>query len=127
GNSKSRRNRCARVRRVEHVVLGFLAPQETAQAFVLSDRRELIATARDDLMRISLMADVDHQLVARRVEGVMQRNYQLDRTEARARVAADLRERLDHVLANLVGERLKLRLRQLAQVRGIIDLWKQLH
>ncbi len=68
------------------------------------------------------MADVPDEAVARRVEGVVERDGQLDRAEAGARVAADARHRLQNVLTNLVGDRLQLFGAQPAQVCGRVYL-----
>ena len=68
------------------------------------------------------MADVPDEPVARRVEGVVERDGQLDRAEGSARVAADARHRLENVLAYLVGDRLQLLGSQTAQVCGRVDL-----
>src|SRR6185369_8206992 len=89
-DAERRRDRRAGVRRVEDIVFRLFAAQEAAQAVVLAYGRELVAPPRDDLVRVSLVTDVEDQPVARRVEGVMQGEYQFDRAEARAGVAADL-------------------------------------
>ncbi len=78
------------MRGVEHVVFGFFSPQESAKPVILSYCRKLIAAAGQDLVRIRLMPDVDDQLVARRVKRVVQSHQQLDRSQACARMAADL-------------------------------------
>ena len=46
------------------VVLGLLDRAERRQAAVLADRRELVAAAREDLVRVGLVADVPEDLVA---------------------------------------------------------------
>ena len=108
--------------RVEHVVFGFLSPEKTAETVVLPDSWELISPAGEDLVGVGLMANVDDQLVVRRVECVVQRDNQFDRSQARPGMPADLGKCFNHILANFVSERLELRLRQFPQVRGIVDL-----
>ena len=58
----------------------------------------------EELVRIALMPDVPDELVARRVEGVVQRDGQLDDAEAGADVAAGARADVDEARAHVVGE-----------------------
>src|SRR5262249_24270944 len=58
------RDGCARVSRVEHVVLGFFSAQKTDQAVVLSNGRELVAPPGDDLVSVGLMTNVECNPVA---------------------------------------------------------------
>ncbi len=66
-DAQRRGNRRSGVSCVEHVVFRFLAAKETAQPVVLANGGELLAAAREDLMRIGLMTYVDDQFVLRRV------------------------------------------------------------
>jgi hypothetical protein len=79
GHPERRRQRGRGVPRAESVVLRLVAAQEARDASVLLDRRQKLAPPRKDLMRVSLMADVPDESVARRVEGVVERDGQLDR------------------------------------------------
>src|SRR4030095_10111780 len=63
----------------QYVVFGFLATQDPAQPVVLANRRELVAASGEDLVRVRLMTYVDNQFVARGLQRVVERNYQLDR------------------------------------------------
>ena len=58
----------------------------------------------EQLVRIALVADVPHELVARRVERVVQRDGQLDDAEPRADVAAGSRADVDQARAHVVGQ-----------------------
>ena len=69
---------------------------------------KLVAAAGQDLVCVSLVADIPDEPVVRRVENVMHRDRQLDRTEARSRVAADARAGVDDELTNLVGDLLQV-------------------
>ena len=102
----------------EGVVLAFLALRERREAVLLLDRRDAIAAAGQDLVRIALVADVPDQAVARRVEEPVQRNRELDDAEARAEMAARCRDRLDQIGTQLVRDVRELRLRDLAEVIG---------
>ena len=78
--------------------------------------RQLIAPAGEDLVRVGLVADVPEDLVARGLEHRVQRDRQLAGAEVGAEVPADLADRVDDVLAHLLGELRELLLGQLAQV-----------
>ena len=77
---------------------------ERREALVLADRRELVAAAGEDLVRVGLVADVPEDLVARRVEQRVQRDGELAGAEVGAEVPADLADRVDDVLADLLGD-----------------------
>ena len=98
---------------IEDVVLRFFAFAESGNAVVLADRVKSLAAAGDEFVRIALVAGVEHELIARRVEDVVQRECQLNDAEVAAEVAADLRDHFDDPLADL--------LRQLGQL-GAIEL-----
>ena len=63
-----------------------------------------VAAAGEDLVRVGLVADVPQDLVARRVEQRVQRDGQLAGPEVGAEVPADLADRVDDVLAHLLGD-----------------------
>ena len=108
GHSERRGERSRSVSGAKRVVFRFVAPEKTADAAVLLDRRQQIAPAGQDLVRVSLVTNVPDQPVARRVEGVMQRHCQLDGAERSARMAAHARHRFEDVSANFVGDGSKL-------------------
>ncbi len=87
----------------ERVVFAFGALGETGQPAALADGADAVAAAGEDLVRIGLVADVPDQLVARGVEDVVQRDGQLDHAEAGAEMAAGLGDRVDGLMAQLVG------------------------
>src|SRR6202011_4370023 len=94
-DAKSRGDRRRRVACVEDVVLRFLAFAESGDAIVLANRVKPIAAAGDQLVRIALVAGVENELIARRVEDVVQRQRELDDAEVAAEMSADLRDDLD--------------------------------
>src|SRR5439155_25323571 len=100
---------------VEDVVLRLLALAKAGDAAVLADGRELFAADGDELVRIALVAGVEDDLVARRVEDPVQGQRQLDDAEVAAEVAADLRDDVDDALADLLGE-----LRELAEIERLV-------
>ena len=75
--------------RAECVVFRFIAPQESADAAILLDRRQKISSAGQNLVRVSLMAHIPHQPVVRRIERVMQSDREFHGAERRAGVATD--------------------------------------
>ena len=103
-HSESRRDRRRRVSRAEGVVFTLAAPQESGDAALLAQRLHLIAAAGEELMRISLVADVPHELIYGRVEHVMKRDGKLDDAKARADVAAGARAAVDQTLTDLRRE-----------------------
>ena len=90
--------------RAHDVVLGLGDRAERRQALVLADRVQPVAAARQDLVRVGLVADVPEDLVARAVEERMQGDGQLAGAEVGAEVPADLADRLDDQLAHLLGD-----------------------
>ena len=100
------------------VVLGLGDRAERRQAVVLADRRQRLAAAGEDLVRVGLVADVPEDLVARRVEQAVQGDRQLAGAEVGAEVAADLADRVDDVGAHLLRDLLKLLVVELVQVGG---------
>ena len=78
-------DRRRRMADAERVVLAFLALRERREAVLLLDRRDAVAAAGQDLVRIALMADVPDEAVARRIEEPVQRDRELDDAEARRR------------------------------------------
>ena len=89
---------------VEDVVLRFLPLAEPGDAVVLPDGVEAAAPAGDELVRIALVTGVENDLVARRVEGVVEGKRQLDDAEVAAEVPSDTRDDVDDGLADLLRD-----------------------
>ena len=106
---------------VEDVVLRFLALAESGDAVVLADRVEAIATSGDQFVRIALMPGVENELVARRVEYVVQGQGQLDDAQVAAEVAADRRDHFDDALPNLLRQLRELLAVEFAQIGWRVD------
>ena len=104
--------------RAEGVVLAFLAAGEAGEAAALAQRSHARAPAGQDLVRIALVADVPDQLVARRVEDVVDGHGQLDHAQSRTEVPARRGDGTDHVMAHLVRHLAQLLGLQLAKVFG---------
>jgi hypothetical protein len=79
GNAESGGDGGAGVSGVEDIVRTFLAPTKAAQTLVLTNRVELVMAAREQFVGIGLVPDIPDNLIARRVEQVMQGNGQFGR------------------------------------------------
>ena len=90
--------------RAEGVVGALGALGKARQALELAQRRHRLAPAGEDLVTVCLVADVPDDAVIRGVEGVVQRNRQLDRAEVRRQVATGPGDGFDEEGAQLVGE-----------------------
>jgi len=121
GHAQRRGNRRGRMRGAEGVVFGFAAPGKTRNATLLAQRGHGGAPARDDLVRIGLVADVPDDAVVRRVEHRMQRQRQFHRAQVGRQVAAGARNRLEHEATQFLGQRLELAPVQRAKVCGAVD------
>jgi len=108
---------------VERVVLALLAFAEAADPLVLAQRREAVAAAGEDLVGVALVGDVPDDLVAGRVEHVVQRQGQLHHAEVRGEVAAVLGHHLDEQIADLLGQDVHLLEGELLQVGREVDFF----
>jgi hypothetical protein len=116
GVTQAGRDRGRAVRRAEGVVFALAAAGEAGQTAALAQRADTVAPPGQDLVRIALVADIPDQLVARRIENVMQGDRQLDDPQARAQVAPGDRNRVDHLLAQFVGNLAQVAFLQFAQI-----------
>src|SRR5262249_43054859 len=101
-----RRDAGAAVSRLYRVVRRLLGVGKSRQAAPLPQARKSAAAAGEDLVRVALVPDVPHQLVAM-VEVVLgkQRQGQLDDAETGAEMAAGGGDRLDDEGPDLGGQR----------------------
>ncbi len=88
----------------ERVVLALAALEKPRDAVFLAQGFHPSVAPGQQLVRIALVADVPHDLVARRVERVVQRDGQLDDAEPGADVASGARADVDQARANVVGQ-----------------------
>src|SRR5687768_803200 len=105
--------------RAECVVLTLRSLQEARDAVLLPKRLHLVVSACEELVRITLMADVPHDLVTGRVEHRVNGDGQLDdpesRTDMTACPGADFYQPLPHrgrQLAQLVARHRPQRCRE---------------
>ena len=83
-----RGDRCRGVPRVERVVRALLSPGKPRDPAVLPERAEPLAPAGQELVRVALVADVPDDAISRGVEDVVERERELDDTQARGEVAS---------------------------------------
>jgi hypothetical protein len=102
-------------------VLRLAPPREPADAADLAERPEAFEAARQQLVRVGLVAGVPDDAVARRLQQAVERDRQLDDPERAAEVAARRRDRRDDRLADLGGELLELGFREAAEVGGTVE------
>ena len=92
----------------ECVIFRLGTAKKTAQPAKLLDGMQLVPPAREYLVCIRLMSHIPNKPIPRRVENVMHRNRELDRTQARTGVAANPRTCIDDELPHFVGDLLKV-------------------
>ena len=107
-------DRGARVTDAEGVVLALAAGRKGREAAVLLDGVQQLAPAGEHLVRIRLVADVPHQPVVGRIENVMQRHGQLDRSQTGGEVPPAGGDALDQELPQLIRHGGELRGRRAA-------------
>ncbi|MNV03735.1 hypothetical protein D3C71_940150 [compost metagenome] len=121
GHTQRGGNRSRGMADAEGVVFAFLALGERRNAVLLLDRVDAVATAGEDLVRISLVAHVPHQLIDRRVEQVVQGDGEFDDSQPGREVTAALADRFDQVGTQLARHRTQFGFIERAQVIGILD------
>src|SRR3546814_13632150 len=92
------------MRRAERVVLALAALGETRPPAAGPERADTVAAPGDDLVRIALVADVPDDLVARRVEHIVERGRQFDDTESRYQMPARRPHRRNNCGEPFVGK-----------------------
>ena len=111
GQALGDRQAGAGVAAVEDVVRRLAPAREAADAVELAERPEPLEPARQQLVRVGLVAGVPDDPVARRLEQPVEGDRDLDDAERRAEMAAGRGDRRDDRLADLLGELLELRRR----------------
>jgi hypothetical protein len=104
------------------VVLAFGAEHEAVESAGLTDGVELLLAAGEQLVDVSLMADVEDEAVGWRVEDVVHCDGKFDDAEVWADVSAGFGDTDNEALANLFGETLQLHHRQTFNIGWRLDL-----
>jgi len=113
------RVRC--VPRVEDIVGRLVALGEAADAAVLPQRGEPVATAGEKFEDVPLMADIPDHAVARGVQCAQDAECQLDDAEVGREVSAGLRHRVDELVTDLFRQHAQLRAIERLEVFGSGD------
>ena len=108
----------------EAVVFAFAALGETAYPAFGAESPEGLAAAGENLVRVCLMAHVEHQLVLGRVEYVVHADYELDCAQAGRQVPGIGRTALDDIAADFSAELSQLRNPQALDVGRTVYLVK---
>ena len=111
----------------KRVVLALAPLEEAGEPALLAQRLHSGVPAGEQLVWISLMTDVPHQLVARGLEDVVQRDRQLDDTEPGADVSPRSRTDVDQSRPHLGGEGAKFLAVQAPKVGGARDTVQNCH
>ena len=87
-------NTGGRVPRAEGVILGFRAFRKAGNPIQLTQMSHLLTSSGDDFVTVTLMTDIPDDFVIRRVEHMVQRDGQLNRTQIGRQMPAGLCDRL---------------------------------
>ena len=104
------------MRRAKGVELTLSALRKTTQAAHLAQAGHAVTPARQNFVRIGLMAHIPHEAVLRGIKNVMQGNGELHRAEVGTQVPAGFADGFKHVGPQFVRQLPQLRTFQLAQV-----------
>src|SRR5689334_4654956 len=94
--------------RAEAVIFAFRALGEPGQPAACAQSADAVPSARQNLVRVGLMADVPYEFVIRGVEDVMQRYRQLDDAEAGAQMTSRHRDGINGLGSQFIGNLLKV-------------------
>ena len=125
-HTKASGNRGRRVSRAEGVVLTFSSARKTGKTAALAERADPVATARENLVRVGLMAHVPDDFVVGRVEEVVQRDREFDNAESGAEVSARHRHCIDRLATQFVrhlAQHLGLQLPQVVRQADHVEQW----
>src|SRR5690349_15599374 len=112
--------------RAEGVVFAFLASRESGDAAPHAQLAHALTAAGEYLVSVRLVADVPHDTVVRRIEHVMQRDRQLDRSQVGRQMAPRLAYRVEQKLSQFAGQTRQLTSLELSQLVGVSDRFQKL-
>ena len=91
------------------VMLALRAQHKTIQSAWRPDGMKLLAPSREQLVHVSLVADIENKMILRCIEHVVHGERQLDHTQVRSKMTARLRQHRDQLFPDLFGQRFQLR------------------
>src|SRR5208282_4450681 len=121
GHAQCRGERRAGVPRAITIMFALRAQHEAVQAAGGANGVKEVAPAGEQFVYVSLVADVENEMVLGSVEDVMHGEREFHDAEIRAEVAAVFRENGNEFLADFRRELLELREVELLHVRGGAD------
>ena len=110
--------------RVKCVTRTLLALGKSAQASVLAQIFESALSSAQDLMCVSLVADIPDHLVPRKIEHPIQCDRQLDNAEIGCKMTAGMTDLINQEITNFTGQDLHLRIRQFLYITRFIDFFQ---
>ena len=125
GKAQRRADRGRAMRRAERIIVGFGPLGEARQPATLAQGADAVAPPGQYLVRIALVADIPHQLVARRIEHIMDRGGQFHHAQARPQMATRHAHGGNHFLPQFIGQLPQLFGLQGAQIGRPDDLVEQ--
>jgi len=90
------------------VVRALAAQHEAIESARSADGVELLAASGEELVDVRLVADVEDEMIRRRIENVVHGQREFDHAQVRTEVSAGFREDGNQLLANLFGKNFKL-------------------
>ncbi len=113
------------MRRTKGVVSALGALRKPRNTTQLAQRVHAVASARQNLVRIGLVAHIPHQTVVRGIEHMVQRHGQLHRAQVGAQVPPRLGNTVNHEGTQLRGQHLELAAREAAQLGRVVHTREQ--
>lgn len=107
-DSQSKRKGCPRVPCEKMVVLRFFRMGKSAEALVFADLVEAAVAARQELMGIGLVAHIEDEFIARRIENPMEGDRQFHHAEIGGEMPSIDREDLDDPASDLICKQIEL-------------------
>ena len=108
------------------IVVGLAPAGIAGQAPLLTEAGEVVASG-EQLVHVGLVAGVEDDGIARRVEDPVQGHGELDHAEVGAEMTTGARDLGDKEGADLVGQSREVAGRQGTQIRGFVDALQQGH
>ena len=121
GHAQRGGNRSARVRGAEAIVRAFGAARKARNPALFAHPRERLAASGQRLVGVTLMPDIPDQKIARRVENIMQRDGELDRSQIRGQMPSGAAHGFEDESAQLRRHGGQIVARQFAQIGRVVD------
>ena len=94
--------------RAEGVVFALDPARKAGNAAELAQSAHLLTAPGQDLVRVSLVPDVPHQTIVRRIEYIVQRDSKFNRAQIRRQVATGLGHRIEQESAQFRDQNIEV-------------------